>query len=136
MAGEKEFCSYEKFDEGCKKIAEWAKGRNFKSVYGPPRGGRVVAVRLSHLLGIQYIEATDDITPDTLIVDDIVDSGKTVRRILGRLLGDPDKYSIVCLFLNKEESDFTPRFSVYEKKQLLIQFPWETEESACYDGTF
>ena len=48
--------TWEQFDYGCREIAEWARDRNYDDIYGIPRGGLVVAVRLSHLLGIPYTE--------------------------------------------------------------------------------
>lgn len=46
------------------------------AIYGPPRGGLPLAVALSHAWGVPL---TDRLAPGVLWVDDIVDSGKTLR---------------------------------------------------------
>lgn len=46
------------------------------SVHGIARGGLIPAVLISHKLNLPY---TDDIKPNTLIVDDICDSGVTIE---------------------------------------------------------
>jgi hypoxanthine phosphoribosyltransferase len=51
----------------------------FKNIYGLQRGGLIPAVMLSHQLGIPM--AKGDIGPDTLIVDDICDSGETLDKV-------------------------------------------------------
>ena len=52
----------------------------FKNIYGLQRGGLIPAVMLSHQLGIPM--AKGDIGPDTLIVDDICDSGETLDKLI------------------------------------------------------
>ena len=52
----------------------------FKNIYGLQRGGLIPAVMLSHQLGIPM--AKGDIGPDTLIVDDICDSGETLDKLV------------------------------------------------------
>ena len=46
------------------------------SVMGIARGGLIPAVMLSHKLGVPY---TNLIDPNTLVVDDICDSGVTIK---------------------------------------------------------
>jgi len=50
-------------------------GRTFSGVYGLPRGGSIIAVALSHFLGIPFVTSKENIEPETLIVDDLVDTG-------------------------------------------------------------
>ena len=59
----------------------------FESVTGLPRGGLIPAVMVSHKLGIPFIEV-ETLNPiegwkmknkNTLVVDDICDSGKTLQ---------------------------------------------------------
>ena len=122
--------TWARFDEDSAKIAKWAKDKNFKSVYGIPRGGLVLATKLSHLLDIPLILAKDDITRDTLIVDDIVDTSATIKLFLA-LHGN--KLQIATIFLNNM-SGFKPNFFAREKEHWVI-FPWETEETSRYDQT-
>jgi|TARA_R100001530_G_C4307705_1_gene152163 hypoxanthine phosphoribosyltransferase len=58
-----------------KKIKETE--RKFSKVYGIPRGGSIIAVYLSHYLNIPIADIVFDQT--TLIVDDIADTGKTLK---------------------------------------------------------
>lgn len=68
--------SWEEFDGRCKLLAKRVKKfKDIKSIFGIPRGGLIPAVRLSHLTGLPLTGNPDPIT--TLIVDDIIDSGKT-----------------------------------------------------------
>ena len=58
--------------------------RTWKGVYGPPRGGLIPAVYLSHQLGIPLVETVPKLPYEArdrslyLVVDDICDSGKTL----------------------------------------------------------
>ena len=52
------------------------KEKHYTGLYGVPRGGYLPAIRLSELMGIPVVTK---ITLGTLIVDDIVDSGKTLE---------------------------------------------------------
>ncbi|MBI2063206.1 MAG: phosphoribosyltransferase [Candidatus Yanofskybacteria bacterium] len=121
--------SWEQFDEDAEKIANWAQNKNFKSVYGIPRGGLILAVKFSHLLDIPLIRNENDITKDTLIVDDIVDTGGTVERLLASL---GPGYRIATIFCNEEAKK--PDFYIRKKTEWIL-FPWETKETSRYDGT-
>jgi len=126
--------SWLKFERDCQEIAAWARQqrRKFRSVYGLPRGGLVPAVVLSHLLDITYVHSREDVTPDTLIVDDIVDKGATIPRHFPAL---GSKFRVAVLFFNPH-SPYTPDFFVRPKKRNhFIIFPWETKETARYDRT-
>ena len=68
----------------------------FKNIYGLPRGGLIPAVMLSHQLGIPM--AKGDIGPDTLIVDDICDSGET----LDKLVKNTKHYILFLLILKQQ----------------------------------
>ena len=50
------------------------------SVMGIARGGLIPAVMLSHKLGVPYTNLVD---PNTLVVDDICDSGVTIKEAPG-----------------------------------------------------
>jgi len=53
---------------------------NIDSIHGIARGGLIPAVLISHKLGLPY---TDVILPNTLVVDDICDSGVTLEKAPG-----------------------------------------------------
>ena len=78
---DKERYSWKQFEDDCETLAVWARGKKFKSIFGIPRGGLVLAVKLSHLLDIPLVLNREDITGHTLIVDDIADSGGTLERL-------------------------------------------------------
>lgn len=124
-----EIYSWEQFDEDAEKIAELAKDKNFKSVYGIPKGGLPLEVKLAHLLDVSLILNRDDITKDTLIVDDIVDTGRTIERLLASL---GHGFLAATIFCNEKsvKPDFYAR-----KKTKWVRFPWETERTSRYDGT-
>lgn len=128
------FYSWEEFDADCEKIAQWAKDKNFTNVYGIPRGGLVVAVKISHLLDIPMIFGINDISIGTLVVDDIVDKGNTLIKIK-KLINIPN-LATASLYLGSE-SLIQPDFFVNMKiKESWVVFPWETRQSSRYDGTF
>ena len=60
-------------DKLCKKIN--SELPNIDSVYGIPRGGLIPATLISHKLNLPYVSK---ITSNTLVVDDICDSGVTI----------------------------------------------------------
>lgn len=53
-----------------------ASGKKYANIYAIPRGGYLPAIRLSGLLNIPVVT---EIGMETLIVDDIVDTGKTIE---------------------------------------------------------
>jgi len=53
---------------------------NIDSIYGIPRGGLVPATLLMHELDLKW---SNVMLPNTLVVDDICDSGKTIRDAVG-----------------------------------------------------
>ena len=119
---EQEFYTYEQFENDCKKIVRWVKKNNLKfdSIYGIPRGGLIMAVRLSHLLDIPIILDQKGIYFKTLVVDDISDTGKTLQ-------GLADYYpetKIVTLYYHKQ-TKVVPNFWCREKKNKWVHYWWE-----------
>lgn len=96
------------------KIKESA--RKFKNIYGIPRGGLVLAVNLSHLCELPLITDKKDITEDTVIVDEIADTGKTLCRY-------PKNFTVTIY--KHPQSCFEPNIWIREKGNLWITFPWE-----------
>jgi len=82
----------------------------------------VVAVYLSHLTGVPMVEEP---IVCNLVVDDIVDSGQTLRKY------KEAGFLTASLYYNKK-SMTKPTVWVYEQVA-FIKFPWETEESAKVD---
>ena len=121
--------SWKSFDADCRKMARWAKKEKFKDIYGIPRGGLVVAVRLSHFTNMPIILDHQKISPKTLVVDDISDTGKTLLQLQKLIKVNP---TMATLFWHQESPppDFWCR-----KKLTWVIFPWETKVTSKYDQT-
>lgn len=119
--------SWEEFEADAKKIADTiqAWGKNFAYVYGPPRGGLMLAVRLSHLVpNLQFVATLsgdyEDLCDQILIVDDITDTGKTLERY--------QRYGFFIATLFKHpNSAVAPDIWIREKDDRWVEFPWETK---------
>ena len=99
----------------CKKVIN--NYPNIDSVTGLARGGLIPAVLISHHLGIPW---TDTIHPNTLVVDDICDTGETLKDA-------PGVYHAVLH--HKLTSSFTPNIYAELVKNEWIVYPWEREDS-------
>jgi len=124
---DKVYFTWKEFDAGCRHLAKrilQSKYR-FYGIYGIPRGGLIVAVRLSHLLNLP-IHMHNPILSKTnpkhvLICDDISDSGKTL--IPYKNAG----YKIATLHfrnITEVEPDF---FYIYIGHKKWIIYLWEEE---------
>ena len=108
-----------------KKIRD--SGHKYKYITGIPRGGLVVAVTLSHRLGLEYMSFNTWIqmlisrkikNGDVLLCDDIADTGLTLEIY--------DKKHIAVLIWKSKNCSFEPRFYAFdwEGKEWMV-FPWE-----------
>ena len=89
------------------------------SVHGIPRGGLTPAVLISHKLGLPYV---DVIGVNTLVIDDIADSGVTLEKA-------PGVYTAV-LHYKPHTSSFKPTIWAEEHKGDEWQiYPWERSDS-------
>ena len=120
----KEFVSWNVIDEAVTDIAFHLKQTNkdFKGVYGIPRGGLILAVMLSHKLDLPLIMSKDELDESSIIIDDIADTGKT-------LLDFTEYESYVVTIHEHEQSLIKPDYSVLDKGDKWIVYPWETEDS-------
>jgi len=71
--------TYKKLAEDTKKLANQLKPviGDYDSIYGIPRGGVPIAIMLGNETGLPLV---DDIGERTIIVDDLIDSGKTMEQ--------------------------------------------------------
>ena len=99
----------------CDTIA--SSGAEIKSITGVKRGGLIPAVMISHKLNIPYV---DRINKDTLVVDDICDSGETLGNIVAG-------YTATLHY--KKTASFTPDFYSKEVGDEWIVYPWERRDS-------
>ena len=89
------------------------------SVHGLSRGGLIPAVMVSHKLNLPYVEV---IGKDTLVIDDICDSGVTLQNT-------PGLYTAV-LHHKPETSCFTPNcWADLHVGHEWILYPWERHDS-------
>lgn len=106
-------------------------GYKITDIYGLQRGGLIPAVLLSHRLGIPMTKGT--ISPTTLIVDDICDSGETFSKIFQRYQTEysfPFNLKFACLHFKPHTSRFNPDFSANRfYSDAWISYPWETVDA-------
>ncbi len=117
----KEYCNWEKFEEGCQLLAsqifnlqKYTK-KKYVGIFGIPRGGLCVAVRLSHITGIPVIQ--DDEMESILIVDDVSDTGKTLKKYT--------HHDIATLY-KKPQTEVQPNYCAFETEDWIV-FPWEED---------
>jgi hypoxanthine phosphoribosyltransferase len=99
---------------------------NIIAVYGLPRGGLIPAVLLSHKLGIKYINEwpliKDLYHPDNvLIVDDICDSGKTLKEY--------NNHPTTTLHYKPSAITKPTFYNDIVDENIWIVYPWENEDS-------
>jgi len=92
---------------------------NIDSVFGLKRGGLIPAVMVSHKLGLPW---SDVMLPNTLVIDDICDTGITLKNTVG-------VYTAV-LHYKPHTSCFIPNIyaSLHEGDEWLF-YPWERKDS-------
>jgi len=110
--------SWNAFDADIKKLAQKIKRLNqsFSAVWGPARGGLPIAVCLSHALDIPLAKRPADTS--ILIVDDIADTGRTLRIYAKK------NFTIATIFYHKQ-CCYAPSVWLHEKGDQWIVFPWE-----------
>jgi len=104
-------------DKLCEKII--TEQPNIDSVFGLKRGGLIPAVMISHKLGLPW---SDVMLPNTLVVDDICDTGITLKNTVG-------VYTAV-LHYKPHTSCYKP--NIYAQKHdgdEWIIYPWERKDS-------
>jgi len=119
---------YISWDEVYKMLDEIANGinDNITSVSGIPRGGSLLAILYSHRYNIKYRSAPIVGDPNQLIIDDIADSGETLK-----LWQNDFKDSIFATLHYKSISIVEP--DIFAKKieedYGWIVYPWERKDS-------
>lgn len=92
---------------------------NIDSIHGIPRGGLIPAVLLAHKLDLPW---SDVMLPNTLVVDDICDSGKTIRDSVG--IHTATLYTKLSAVAQPTISAMT----LINESQWIV-FPWERHDS-------
>jgi hypoxanthine phosphoribosyltransferase len=99
-------------------------GESLEAIAGLPRGGLIPAVLLSHKLNLPYVNLTDDCEgyEHILIVDDICDSGETLKQY--------HKFFLTATIHHKPSAIVEPTFYYsIAPKNIWMVYPWELEES-------
>jgi uncharacterized protein len=101
----------------CEKII--TEQPNIDSVFGLKRGGLIPAVMVSHKLGLPW---SDVMYPNTLVIDDIADTGKTLKNTVGCYTA--------TLHYKPHTSCFKPTIyaELHEGDEWVI-YPWERNDS-------
>jgi len=95
---------------------------NYSSIYGVPRGGIPLAVTLAQKLSLPITDHPDS---DTLVVDDVVDSGKTRARF--------QRFDFASIHIKESTPhEFYPTFYVKCENKWINYF-WEEKESSVQD---
>tara|TARA_R110001606_G_scaffold358065_1_gene509563 strand:+ start:787 stop:1218 length:432 start_codon:yes stop_codon:yes gene_type:complete len=129
----KSFLSWDDIEVLVKKLCDKILISNLeiKDIWGLPRGGLIPAVMVSHKLGIPMTKGT--ITPDTLIIDDICDSGVTLANYYKTY---QDKFAFP-FYLKTAVLHYKPHTSVFKPTLFANQwssnnwiiYPWERNDS-------
>ena len=111
------YYSWNSFEKDIPKIVFRIKKlkRRFNGIYGIPRGGMVLAVKLSHELNLPLLMG--GVTKNTLVVDEVADTGSMLTPLKER------KAVIVTIFY-KPWSGIIPDIWLRKTKN-YIDFPWE-----------
>lgn len=104
------------------KINTVSPRKQYDGIYGIPKGGIALAIKLSEQLSIPLIELNDiDKVNMPLIVDDLVDSGATRKKF--------SDYDFACIHIKKNTpKDAYPTHFLHQKDE-WIQYWWEGNSS-------
>ena len=94
------------------------------SVMGIARGGLIPAVMLSHKLGVPYTNLVD---PNTLVVDDICDSGVTIKEA-------PGSYTATLHYKSSAIVKPSVYASLLLNESQWVVYPWENDDSNTIQG--
>jgi hypothetical protein len=97
-------------------------GKKYKWVYGLPRGGLIPAVVFSHRLKLKLLLTLKEkhVPEQTLIVDDISDTGKSLLKI-----PKIHRYDVATIYI-KIDTKFVPKWHTrVAKKNEWIVYWWE-----------
>ncbi len=102
----------------------------YEVIYGPPRGGLIPGVMLSHKLRIPLVLNMEEVWRidmqhgKVLIVDDISDTGKTLKYF------DDKNFDIATIFVRMHTSKISPKFNAFDiNDDTWLLFPWETQDT-------
>lgn len=120
---QKEYVSWQDLEDFANKLIEHYKDFNLTGVYGPARGGLILAVIISNRMGIPMLAAP---CKDCLIVDDICDTGESlVHYFKNSSSFDKPLYHIATMYYKENDLGVEPEYWGFSKEDKWIVFPWE-----------
>lgn len=131
MGVKKVYVEWEDLERDIDKIVSQVKEVDY--VVGIPRGGLIIAVMISHRLGIKHmtvdhLEKLEEFNLDIdkkriLIVDDISDSGQTLKRY------KKEGYTTATLDVRNSTVTVPDFYSNWIENADWIVYPWERKDS-------
>jgi hypoxanthine phosphoribosyltransferase len=130
--GDIKHLTWAEFDDAVAEIGDWIEQLALppSGLYGLPRGGLPLAVALSHRTGLPLLAAW---APGCVVVDDIIESGATLRPFLYR-----DCH--ICVWIDRTSIPLPSNlYAVVSSEHLhfdavsWLVFPWERAENATVD---
>ena len=125
---DKRYLNWNDIDRAINRIVASINSSEVKinAVGGLPRGGLIPAVMLSHRLSIPFVSQAQIQTTigNILIVDDICDSGKTLKRFKF----EENIYTATLHW--KQSAEYQPNYFweiAYENEWIV--YPWENKDS-------
>ena len=113
------YLSWDDIETLVNQLCEWIDKSELPitSVTGIERGGLIPAVMISHRLNLPYVHS---IHPNTLVIDDICDTGETLNLILE---------APTAVLHYKPTAKHKPTFYAKEVGDEWLVYPWERKDS-------
>lgn len=128
---QKRIITYQEFGNLLDQLVNKLKDLKFDYIYGIPRGGLPIAVHLSHHLDVELIDYwtlkwNNQLNKRILLVDDIVDTGKTINILRNELSLESNMIITVAALFKRPKIDNIKMY--VESTPDWIVFPFETYE--------
>ena len=125
---DKRYLSWDDIDRAINRLVASinSSGVELAAIGGLPRGGLIPAVMLSHRLGVPFVSQANiaGTVGNILIVDDICDSGRTLKRFKF------EHYAYTATLHWKQSAEYQPHYFweiAYENEWIV--YPWENKDS-------
>ena len=116
------------FNQDIDLAAECIRGENYKYIYGVPRGGLLFAQALAFKIGLPFItKLTHHPDKEVLVVDDIIDSGRTRERY--------NRYDFLSIHKSERERAINIKpFKFIHSVNEWVEYWWEENETPAEDS--